>query len=329
VIAHGARVRDHMLSGNQLPGTAIVSGLPDIAEPLRIVARGDTLLGATGTETRPHQQVSVRVVLASGTADRDGDGVPDVVDNCPDTSNPTQDDSDGDGVGDACSTSDGGAHDLSGDGGVVGCPTDVAFCEDFETGIANPSRWVTEEVTSAVRVGTDMPHRGQYAMHVHSNAAAAGTNIFGQIAESQTFAGGQPPLMSVRTFVYLPDNPISFTLLGTTEKNAPYHDLELIVDSGVISLWNGVIGQFTTGKLVPLAQWLCVEWHIFSAGEMRVFVDDVEMTQLHVFQGTVPASPLSKLSFGIDVYQPTASVNPYDVWVDDIIVDTKPIGCQK
>jgi uncharacterized protein YegL len=37
-----------------------------------------------------------------GTCDRDGDGDPDTADNCPDVSNPTQADQDGDGIGDAC-----------------------------------------------------------------------------------------------------------------------------------------------------------------------------------------------------------------------------------
>ena len=60
-----------------------------------------------------------------------------------------------------------------------------------------------------------------------------------------------------------------------------------------------------------------------------VFVDETEMTQLHVMQSVTPGSPLAHLSFGIDVYQPSAPVDPYDVWMDDIIVDTKAIGCQK
>ncbi len=34
--------------------------------------------------------------------DRDGDGIPDDIDNCPDTPNPDQTDSDGDGIGDVC-----------------------------------------------------------------------------------------------------------------------------------------------------------------------------------------------------------------------------------
>ncbi|NMC70095.1 MAG: hypothetical protein GYA57_08535 [Myxococcales bacterium] len=44
--------------------------------------------------------------LPETTEDRDGDGVPDPIDNCPDDPNPDQADCDGDGAGDACDDDD-------------------------------------------------------------------------------------------------------------------------------------------------------------------------------------------------------------------------------
>jgi len=41
-------------------------------------------------------------VYEVGPGDYDGDGIPDIVDNCPSTANPNQEDTDGDGIGDAC-----------------------------------------------------------------------------------------------------------------------------------------------------------------------------------------------------------------------------------
>ena len=48
------------------------------------------------------QAASLAIALANVVSDRDGDGVPDESDNCPDTANPDQADADGDGIGDAC-----------------------------------------------------------------------------------------------------------------------------------------------------------------------------------------------------------------------------------
>jgi hypothetical protein len=45
---------------------------------------------------------SIGLEPAAPPPDRDGDGVPDAADNCPDEPNPDQADADGDGVGDAC-----------------------------------------------------------------------------------------------------------------------------------------------------------------------------------------------------------------------------------
>ena len=57
-----------------------------------------------------------------GTADSDGDGVPNSSDNCPSTANPDQADSDGDGVGDACD----------------GCPSDPDKASPGACGCGSP-----------------------------------------------------------------------------------------------------------------------------------------------------------------------------------------------
>ena len=49
-----------------------------------------------------HYRSLLPCAACDGTADADGDGVPNASDNCPSTANPDQADSDGDGTGDAC-----------------------------------------------------------------------------------------------------------------------------------------------------------------------------------------------------------------------------------
>ena len=59
-------------------------------------------------EVQTNPNLAPRLVLVFNVLDSDGDGVPDVSDNCPDDANPGQEDTDGDGQGDACDNDDDG-----------------------------------------------------------------------------------------------------------------------------------------------------------------------------------------------------------------------------
>jgi len=65
-------------------------------------------------------------------ADSDGDGMPDLIDNCPDVANPTTFDADGDGIGNACDA------DYDNDGFVAGTDFGI-FLQAFNSTLGDPN----------------------------------------------------------------------------------------------------------------------------------------------------------------------------------------------
>ena len=101
----------------QLPSEVVLYP-PQSTGTLRLLVRarlGDAVVGegTTSVEVRSGQQVSAEILITAGRLlDRDGDGVPDAIDNCPDWPNPEQEPCETDGGIDASSD---GPHD-GGDG---------------------------------------------------------------------------------------------------------------------------------------------------------------------------------------------------------------------
>jgi hypothetical protein len=145
-------------STSRLPGDVVIMVSANAGEA-RVVAwgmaAGTPVANAAGrVPVVPGMEMPLGLQLTAGALpDSDHDGVPDVIDNCPNTPNPDQASSDGGPVGDACRTgggSDGGVvpgpgdgPDLGGgdDGGVVvpaGCGNGVLDPgEQCDTGAAN------------------------------------------------------------------------------------------------------------------------------------------------------------------------------------------------
>ena len=94
--------------------------------PVKIQFRQQTLRPQNGYFTLI---TDLRAGDSAGQADRDGDGIPDAVDNCPAVPNPDQSNSDGDRFGDACDNcpyiKNNDQADRDGDGVGDRCATDI------------------------------------------------------------------------------------------------------------------------------------------------------------------------------------------------------------
>ncbi len=119
---------DTVARGDQLPGDVLVL-LSSTTAHARAVASGisynrPTCAASGSVDITAGAEAALTLTLTDGTPqDSDGDGVPDSIDNCPTVPNPDQADSNGDGIGDACSTGGGGGDlgqiSAAPDGGTV------------------------------------------------------------------------------------------------------------------------------------------------------------------------------------------------------------------
>jgi hypothetical protein len=192
-------------------------------------------------------------------------------------------------------------------------------------------------------------HGGDYAVHVK---VVAGQQSTAMIGESVTFPATSNSFYS-RMFVYFsPEIPVA--------ASADYHTGFIIGtgknDRGDVQAGMGMIGSakqflgysifFADPKyefgpwsktLITPNQWLCVE--LFENGsdpttEVRqVWVDDKELTDLRSNSAMAAAGQhpnhlppkFDTVWFGLWEYHPIPTLS--DMWIDDVRVSSKKIGC--
>jgi hypothetical protein len=220
----------------------------------------------------------------------------------------------------------------------------AAFCEDFESGSLNTTTWTRKETSNgnSVQIQSTKKAHGQYAAQFH---AKGGTSL------SMILLENLPDALQKhyfgRLYYYASDFPTesgghtAYITSSNTLKNFPDSDHHLEVssyssDSGPIwqmTYWTGDGPEYIgSGGQIPKASWFCLEWEFNDApDEIGVWVDGDATKKGASFRNinnhaSNLLGKMTTLGVGFRTWHPMGAPD-IDVYIDDIALDSKRVGC--
>jgi hypothetical protein len=252
------------------------------------------------------------------------------------------------------------------DGGVTGggtptaCPSNVVFCDDFESyaALAQPSgQWKTTTVgNGSLVVDTTHAFSGTKAAHIHGTVSQH-TNkeqVF-MVAQNAPAFPVSGPTFFLRFMIYGTRYPFtgvtdpnhialawvgSKTAMVNPDQGDPGHAYMLSDYNGVSiePQWSGYYRDTTTHfKDAKQANgWHCWEVEMSNTGgpppggatgvaSFHIWEDGTELKLSEKGGGNYPAISFEALMFAL--YSPQTDVAPADMWIDDVAVSKSRINC--
>ncbi|HEY7371089.1 MAG TPA: hypothetical protein VIF57_02850 [Polyangia bacterium] len=218
--------------------------------------------------------------------------------------------------------------------GPTRCDSTLPLCESFENGL-DTNLWKTTKAGDAT-ITVDDVHAARGTKALHVTTAAGGGSNFAYIKEMKTFPATNNVLYG-RMFVWFEDALTTdghFSLAEGAGTGTP----AVIRFGGQFKAFGvgtdgGDSGDWTDSdrtKLVPTQTWICAEFEFDGPNNtFHVWWDDMERPMLtsgaskHAMF-TMPA--FTSLWFGWWMYN---IAEPQEIWIDEIAVDYKPIGCAR
>ena len=257
------------------------------------------------------------------------------------------------GRGGDSSTIDGGA------GGASPCPG--LLCEDFESGSIDPAKWDTSSKGGTLAVQTQQVAHGKYALHLQGLGSGSDdwATLFAKNApaalKSATTFGRASMYFSAAVSASL---HIQFSFAGSNGTGsgtgpAPLTKLRYLEVGSYNGQWQlsmdihdvapNIEDSAYAGTNIPTNKWVCVEWELEDQPERITLW--VGGTQAGVFDnmhinyssdgtksgGTFYQGKTSGIigvfdTFGIGFHD-WHPAKAFDVYYDDVVLDTKRIGC--
>jgi hypothetical protein len=214
---------------------------------------------------------------------------------------------------------------------TAGCAgSKFALCDDFESGALDPKLWKLTQSKGTVMLDSSRANgSSKYSVHVHVDS---GSDTTVGLTESTTFPALKAGLFA-RAFIFIPSAMATSLFNGDRHSRLIYAQGATPYGEYALGIWSGGLIQNHYSKsddsqdtkmLPPFDQWFCLEYELDSAaGNVKAYLNDVEIMALR--HDGWPASNIDTLMFGVDRYGsfPVAE----DIWFDDLVVDSKRIGC--
>jgi len=218
--------------------------------------------------------------------------------------------------------------------GPTRCDATFPLCESFEAGL-DGNLWKTTKAGDATIVVDDVhAARGTKALHIKT--AAGGSSNFAYIKETKTFPATNNVLYG-RMFVWFEDALTTdghYSLAEGAGTGTPavirfggqFKAFGVGTDSGSSGDWT----DSDKSKLVPAKTWICAEFQFDGPTHtFHVWWDDMErptLTSGPSKHASFTMPTFNSLWFGYWMYN---IAEPQEIWIDEIAVDYKPIGCTK
>jgi hypothetical protein len=246
-------------------------------------------------------------------------------------------------------------------GGAPGA--ELLFTDDFETRVTDEfpgAPWSEAMFKSGAVIKVDAEHAfsGKQSLHVHTPRGAKYRRGYVAIHLKNPVPGAQPAMYG-RARVYLDEAPIAladappvhWTLLQGEGRSADdrYNSIYRLGVEGEDGL--GLMANFETTppvttdcrvsstRTLPVGRWTCVEWHLDTAShEMQFWLDGRKVVRVarrakaanachgNDLQGEWRAPPKFD-SFYIGFERYADSANDQNLWIDDVALASKRLGC--
>ena len=173
--------------------------------------------------------------------------------------------------------------------------------------------------------------RGNASGLFHLGAAGPQQRTYGELGDLSTPTSGT---VAARAFFYFPSAPpyVGSRLIEFRQNSGSFLHIFLGFTQGKLQLHSSITGTYRGSTVdLPLGRWLCLELVVTygASGSARSYLDGQEVTSLRIDENTLTSPPINGNYFGIAVDSTGTNTPAYDYWVDEIAIDTTPIGCNR